>query len=100
MNNPFKLFASVAIGSILIAVLVGWLMNARPPRDALGTIPILPAEMPAPADPAQTAGDANKGRPPSRPAPAVNLKSLDSGHFSLASYRGKAPVVLYFFATW
>jgi hypothetical protein len=104
MNNPFKLLAGFALVAVLIAVLAGWLMTARPARDQLGTIPALPSEAPAAPEAAKApdaaASAAKKEALPNRPAPAVQLPAVGSGRFSLASYRGKAPVILYFFATW
>jgi hypothetical protein len=102
MNNPFKLLAGFALVSVAIAGLAGWLMTARPARDELGTIPIAPEAPAATKAPDQAAGATQKDTSalPNKPAPALQLPGIDHGSFSLASYRGKAPVILYFFATW
>ena len=103
MNNPFKLLAGFAVVSIVVAVLAGWLMTARPARDALGTIPIVASEPPEAAKAPEQAAGAPQKEPsalPNKPAPALQLPGIDKGSFSLASYRGKALVILYFFATW
>src|SRR5438552_1606386 len=49
MNNPFKLLAGFALGSVAIAGLACWLMTVRPARDELGTIPSVASEGSAPA---------------------------------------------------
>jgi hypothetical protein len=103
MNNPFKLLAGFALGSIAIAGLACWLMTVRPARDELGTIPSVASEGSASAkapDQAASAAQKDAAALPSKPAPALQLPGIDHGRFSLASYRGKSPVILYFFATW
>jgi hypothetical protein len=102
MNNPFKLLAGFALVSVAIAGLVGWLMTVRPARDALGTIPTASSDTSESSKAAEQAAAAQQEAAYglNKPAPAIQLPGVDRGRFSLASYRGKAPVILYFFATW
>jgi cytochrome c biogenesis protein CcmG/thiol:disulfide interchange protein DsbE len=101
MGNPFKFFGAFALALIVVAGIFGWFVTATPARDELGTIPVPPASAPPPDATPPAAQEA--ARPPDllhKPAPALELPGLESGRFSLASYRGKSPVILFFFATW
>lgn len=98
MNSPFKLLAGFALVSVVFIGLATWIMSVRPARDELGVIPTAAPESLQPSKP-----DAAAQKAPgavNQPAPALQLPGIASGRFSLASYRGKAPVILYFFATW
>jgi hypothetical protein len=99
--NPFKLFSAIAVLSVLAAGIVGWLLTGTPVRDELGTVPVAATEPPPPTPPAPEKAPAQPAAAPlNKPAPPVELPGLKDGRFSLASYRGKSPVILFFFATW
>jgi peroxiredoxin len=105
MNNPFKLFFGVGLGSVVIVGLLSWLVIARPARDELGAIPIAAsgsasAPEPAPSPPPKPAAPSAPLNKPAPPLQLPGLPGITGDNFSLASYRGKAPVVLFFFATW
>jgi hypothetical protein len=96
MGNPFKLLMMIAGVAMVAAGVMVWILTARPPRDALGTLQPMVAETPpAPATPPVPS------MPPApKPAPTLDLPAPEGGRFELASYRGKSPVVIFFFATW
>jgi cytochrome oxidase Cu insertion factor (SCO1/SenC/PrrC family) len=82
------LFRYLFIAGLVLIVgvmLVGAILPKAPPA----------AEGPSAFAPPQPTGLVQKG-----PAPAIELTSVDGEKFSLASLQGKAPVVLFFFATW
>src|SRR5690242_11247074 len=61
---------------------------------------LMPKDPPAPGAASTVAASAPHSAAAQRPAPPLDLPRVDGGKFSLAGYRGKSPVVLFFFATW
>jgi hypothetical protein len=94
MASPFKIIVIIAVLSILAAGVMGWFLSAVPARDELGLLPGAPEAAPPTEQPASSVATAPVT------APVFELPDPGSGTFSLASYRGKSPVLLYFFATW
>jgi cytochrome c biogenesis protein CcmG, thiol:disulfide interchange protein DsbE len=94
MPAPFRILFQLGLILIVGVLVVGWLLPQGKPQEEEGPGQAQPAPAAAP-QPAAPLGIARN-----QPAPRVELPSYTGETFSLASYRGKAPVVLYFFATW